>query len=774
MRRYGNTGLTACVADCNGDFGGTAVLDNCSTCVGGNTGLIACVADCNGDFGGTAVLDNCGTCVGGNTGLTACVADCNGDFGGTAVLDNCGTCVGGNTGLTACVADCNGDFGGTAVLDNCNTCVGGNTGLTACVADCNGEFGGTAVLDNCNTCVGGNTGLSACVADCNGDFGGTAVLDNCGTCVGGSTGLTACVADCNGDFGGTAVLDNCNTCVGGNTGLTACVADCNGELGGTAFMDNCSTCVGGNTGLTACVQDCIGAWGGSALPGTPCNDGQANTVNDVWGNNCICAGTPSGCTSDAGLDQIVCGLAATMSAVGMGTWAAPVGFQFSDASSPNAVVNAPAPGTFTLFWTTGNGNCSATDMVQLTFLSEADPSFSYSQSNYCVNSMPPMPWAATQDGAFSATPAGLSLNAITGEIDPSQSVTGSYVITHSFAGVCPTSASQNVTIDVPVDASWVAPAAICSNAGPIDLDQLVTGTNGGIWSGPGVNGSTFDPSVAPAMSMISYSVVNGGCSDSLDQPVHVRTAPAANAGPDAQVCGLDHFMQAVGGGSGMWSIPTGISISPDATSPDAHITAATPGTYTLTWTVDDGVCSSSDQVSITFFEVGPPIQVDAGTDQRLALQNSTSLYGSATNGAVVEWSVLAGSGYFTHPTSVTTDVEGLAVGLNTFVLSAWMGNCASGHDTVIVIVDDFFIPEGFSPNGDGVNDRFEITGMEAFPGSEFQVFDRAGMLVYEHASYDNSWDGRSKNGRDLPDGTYFYILNLGTERTYNGSITLKH
>ncbi|MEZ4805974.1 MAG: hypothetical protein R2815_00675 [Flavobacteriales bacterium] len=62
---------------------------------------MACVADCNGDFGGTAFLDNCGTCVGGNTGEVACTADCNGDFGGTAFLDNCGTCVGGNTGEVA-------------------------------------------------------------------------------------------------------------------------------------------------------------------------------------------------------------------------------------------------------------------------------------------------------------------------------------------------------------------------------------------------------------------------------------------------------------------------------------------------------------------------------------------------------------------------------------------------------------------------------------------------------------------------------------------------
>ncbi|MCO6482660.1 MAG: hypothetical protein J5I62_07690 [Flavobacteriales bacterium] len=121
--------------DCNGDIGGTAVIDNCGECVGGNTGAVACVQDCNGDWGGTAYLDNCGPCVGGNTGQAPCVADCNGDFGGTAYLDNCGECVGGTTGAVACVQDCTGDCGGTALIDNCGDCVGGTTGAVACVQD---------------------------------------------------------------------------------------------------------------------------------------------------------------------------------------------------------------------------------------------------------------------------------------------------------------------------------------------------------------------------------------------------------------------------------------------------------------------------------------------------------------------------------------------------------------------------------------------------------------------------------------------------------------
>lgn len=63
----------------------------------------SCVADCNGNIGGNAYMDQCNICVGGITGKTPCVKDCNGDKDGTAVLDNCGVCVGGNSPYNACV-----------------------------------------------------------------------------------------------------------------------------------------------------------------------------------------------------------------------------------------------------------------------------------------------------------------------------------------------------------------------------------------------------------------------------------------------------------------------------------------------------------------------------------------------------------------------------------------------------------------------------------------------------------------------------------------------
>ena len=88
---------------------------------------------------------------------------------------------------------------------------------------------------------------------------------------------------------------------------------------------------------------------------------------------------------------------------------------------------------------------------------------------------------------------------------------------------------------------------------------------------------------------------------------------------------------------------------------------------------------------------------------------------------------------------------------------------------IIINVECYFfviIPQGFSPNGDGVNDTFEIIGIEDYPNNHLSVFNRWGHKVYERQAYDNSWNGTSEspltigNGM-LPKGTYYYALDLG-------------
>lgn len=100
--------------------------------------------------------------------------------------------------------------------------------------------------------------------------------------------------------------------------------------------------------------------------------------------------------------------------------------------------------------------------------------------------------------------------------------------------------------------------------------------------------------------------------------------------------------------------------------------------------------------------------------------------------------------------------------------------------TIVTIPSDFFIPEGFSPNGDLVNDLFVIRGILNFPSNEFTVFNRWGNVVFSASPYQNTWDGKSTSdynigGDVLPVGTYFYVLDLkdGSD-IYKGTIYLNN
>jgi gliding motility-associated-like protein len=83
-----------------------------------------------------------------------------------------------------------------------------------------------------------------------------------------------------------------------------------------------------------------------------------------------------------------------------------------------------------------------------------------------------------------------------------------------------------------------------------------------------------------------------------------------------------------------------------------------------------------------------------------------------------------------------------------------------------VACDDLVIFSGFSPNGDGINDFFKILGIEDFPNNRVLIFNRWGNEVFDVEGYDNS-DAKSFKGRfgdkTLPDGTYFYVIDLGGE-----------
>ncbi|MBK7666383.1 MAG: tandem-95 repeat protein [Sphingobacteriaceae bacterium] len=98
--------------------------------------------------------------------------------------------------------------------------------------------------------------------------------------------------------------------------------------------------------------------------------------------------------------------------------------------------------------------------------------------------------------------------------------------------------------------------------------------------------------------------------------------------------------------------------------------------------------------------------------------------------------------------------------------------------TIFVGEGSLVIPQGFSPNGDGTNDLFVIKGIGAYPNNKLNILNRWGNVIYKMDGYDNTWNGKSSEGvkfgsDDLPEGTYFYILDLGNgDKPYKGFIYL--
>jgi gliding motility-associated-like protein len=102
---------------------------------------------------------------------------------------------------------------------------------------------------------------------------------------------------------------------------------------------------------------------------------------------------------------------------------------------------------------------------------------------------------------------------------------------------------------------------------------------------------------------------------------------------------------------------------------------------------------------------------------------------------------------------------------------------------------DFFIPEGFSPNGDGVHDFFQILGIEEFPDAKMMIFNRWGNKLFEKEKYGNLnfwgsheeawWWGTSESrwtfgGARVPVGNYLYILELGNGTVFKGTVMVSY
>jgi len=159
------------------------------------------------------------------------------------------------------------------------------------------------------------------------------------------------------------------------------------------------------------------------------------------------------------------------------------------------------------------------------------------------------------------------------------------------------------------------------------------------------------------------------------------------------------------------------------------------------------------------------VQVDAGSDATVPVGATVQLNGS-TNGTSYNWSppfLLSDPGAL-NPFATVTETT-------VFALTVELNGCTN-TDYVTISVDEILdIPNTFSPNGDNVNDSWEIEGLELYPDNQMAIYTRWGQQVFLTSGYSKTkmWDG--ENHRE---GVYYYVLDLNDESgtQYKGTVTL--
>lgn len=151
------------------------------------------------------------------------------------------------------------------------------------------------------------------------------------------------------------------------------------------------------------------------------------------------------------------------------------------------------------------------------------------------------------------------------------------------------------------------------------------------------------------------------------------------------------------------------------------------------------------------------------TDEHCAKGSAAVSVDSGTNTAHISWS--------TGDTNKV--VSNLAAGNYSVKVSTEQSDTTISF--MIAHVDcEVGIPNHFTPNDDGYNDTWNITGVPFYPSFELVVFNRWGQQVHHQSGQYTPWDGRSL-GISLPDGTYYYVFYFDKKEKHNilkGDVTI--
>ncbi|WP_391594532.1 gliding motility-associated C-terminal domain-containing protein [Winogradskyella sp.] len=393
----------------------------------------------------------------------------------------------------------------------------------------------------------------------------------------------------------------------------------------------------------------------------------------------------------------------------------------------------------------------------------------------------------TADSGGTWSPA---LTSGSGLFDPLVDVDGLY--TYTLSNSCGVSFSEvTVTVTQAANAGNDNSITICVIEGVTDLFPLLGefAQAGGVWT-PSLASATgeFDPSV-DAQGVYTYTVnATSPCStdamaeitvniEDSSAPVAINTNPEFCASTNPQVLDLDTVVTA--SGTLIWYEDSNLTIVANLT--DSLIDGED---YYVTQISSNGCESSnSTMISVTINDAPTPMLLN--TDQELCINNDPTIsiltlnidYNSA-NYDVLWYNAETGGDLLGNSINLVNGETYYAVLVDLYT------GCESSMRLPVTpdltSCGELVIPDGFSPNGDGVNDTFNVDNLEIlYPKFELEIYNRNGNLVYKGNANSPRFNGKSNQSGtfgkgELPVGVYFYIFNFndGENKSRQGRLYL--
>ncbi|HEV7783183.1 MAG TPA: gliding motility-associated C-terminal domain-containing protein [Chitinophagaceae bacterium] len=321
------------------------------------------------------------------------------------------------------------------------------------------------------------------------------------------------------------------------------------------------------------------------------------------------------------------------------------------------------------------------------------------------------------------------------------------------------SKSFAITINANPVTTAVNNGPACTNS---SLNLSATGGTRYDWIGPNAFTATGTPvtinNIQPAGAGKYYVTVSSaaGCKHLDSTTVAVNPVPIASTSfSNVTICEDDSSQLSASGGTAYQWIPaTGLS-NPMIANPKAS-----PAQTTTYSTIVSNAFSCKDTADVTINIIPKPV-ANAGPDKIIFEGQSVRLSGAVPGtGNTFSWS----------PTTYMDDNTLLQPLVNppadqNYILTVVSGfGCGTSSDQVLVkVYKDIFIPTGFTPNGDGLNDDWKILGIEALSAYRVSVYNRWGETVFQTTDIPRGWDGKYK-GVPQPAGVYVYYVEKGVER----------